>query len=408
MTFKTKLTTAIATGAVLLNALAPMSFATTLEITGNGSGSDNDVKVEAENKVEVKQNNDTHINNDIEVKSDTGNNDANGNVGGKIDVTTGNATTNITANNTAGINQASVENCCNRDATVNISGNGKNSDNNVKLDLENKTNIDQNNDTHVRNDVEAKAETGNNDANDNVGGGVSLKTGNVNSTVNLSTTANANLAEVTGGDSNKGVISAFINGNGADSDNTIKLDVENRTKIDQDNDAHVDNDVDVKAETGDNDVNHNVGGAVDVITGNADATVAVDNLVNFNAADVDACGCLADLKAKIGGNGEDSENKIKFESELKTNPDQYNKTRLSNDPEIKAETGDSDINDNVGTVTNDPSMTTGNTKTDVKVDNTAGANVFGNSLDDLLKNFDFGFDTTDLSVALKLIIAKLV
>ena len=37
MTFKTRLTTAIATGAVLLNALAPIAAADTITVSGNGA-----------------------------------------------------------------------------------------------------------------------------------------------------------------------------------------------------------------------------------------------------------------------------------------------------------------------------------------------------------------------------------
>lgn len=116
------------------------------------------------------------------------------------------------------------------------------------------------------------------------------------------------------------------------------------------------------------------------------------NLVNFNAADIDSCGCLSDLEAKIGGNGEDSDSEIKFEAESKLDLDQDNDSDLDNDADADGDTGDNDANDNVGGVTNDPSVDTGDTETKVKVNNEGNANTFGEDLSDLLNDTEFEFD----------------
>ena len=313
--FKTKLATAFATGAVLLNALAPAAFAqTSLTITGNGSDSNSDINVSFNNDVNVDQNNDADINNDINIEQETGENDANDNTGGDVNVTTGNTTANVDVLNVANKNQASVEQCCLNNVDVNISGNGTNSDNNVDLNLDN--------------DVD----------------------------------------------------------------------------IDQDNDADIDNDVNVEQETGENDANDNTGGDVAVLTGDTNATVEVDNLVNFNGADIEGCGCLTDLLAKIAGNGTYSDNEINFDADSDLDVDQDNDANLDNDVNVEQETGENDVKDNTGDPDGDPSVETGNTDVNVSASNKANVNTFGD-LGDWWEDVDFDFDFDfDLSGLLSLLL----
>src|SRR3989344_2301053 len=98
--------------------------------------------------------------------------------------------------------------------TLEISGNGSGSDNDIKLDVDQTTVVEQNNYADVYNKIEAESETGDNDAEDNTGGDVSIKTGSADTSVTLSTTANANWAQVGGGDQPGGSVSLRILGNG--------------------------------------------------------------------------------------------------------------------------------------------------------------------------------------------------
>ncbi len=309
--FKTRLTTAIATGSVLLHALAPVTFAqTTIVISGNGAGSDNSVNVTRNMTTTVNQTNYAVVSNDVEADANTGDNDANFNTGGNVTVSTGNA--NVTANvsNNLNKNVAQVD-CCvaagNTDVTV--SGNGAFSDNTVNLTQNSTTTLRQNNYADVDNDVDADADTGDNSAGFNTGDGdVTIHTGNatVNTTVN--TSANVNWAQVGGNQGGTGNVSLRILDNGAGSDNNITAKLSNTTNLDQNNYADVENDVEADANTGDNDANFNTGdGDVVVDTGNAEVNATIDNMVNFNAADVN-CGCVfGGLLAKIAGNGADPE-----------------------------------------------------------------------------------------------------
>src|SRR3989344_7714145 len=116
--------------------------------------------------------------------------------------------------------------------------------------------VEQENKAYVRNDVDSEANTGKND----IGGGrfVLMSTGNATSYVDVSTTANKNVAIV------------------EDCDCFDELEVE------QENKAYVRNDVDSEANTGKNDI----GGGRGVImrTGDAFSCPTVTNVVNKNVA----------------------------------------------------------------------------------------------------------------------------
>src|SRR3989338_6393879 len=165
-----KLATAIATSALLLNAMAPaFAFAdTTIEVSGNGSYSDNDAKVEQKSNTTVVQSNTANVSNNVSGSASTGGNDANDNTGGDVAIVTGDAKSVADVSNTLNSNSADVVNCnCDEDTKVLISGNGSNSDNDVKVKNSNDTSVFQNNDAYVKNKVETNASTGYNDANRN-------------------------------------------------------------------------------------------------------------------------------------------------------------------------------------------------------------------------------------------------
>lgn len=409
--FNKQIFSVIAAGTMVLNLATPVLADSTIEISGNGKNSDSTVNLDQNHSTTVTQSNVANISNNVDVKSNTGGNNAKDNTGGNVKVETGDATTKVTVNNTANTNSANVD-CCaaGGNTDVLISGNGKNSDNTVKLNQNNDTTLTQQNNADVKNKVNVDSNTGDNDAEDNTGGDVSIKTGDTDTTVKVGTTANANWAQIGGGSSNGGSLTARILGNGKDSDNKIELDFDNDVTLSQWNVADIENDVDVDATTGDNNANDNTGGDVMIETGDADADVTVDNMVNFNAADVD-CGCLMDdVLAKISGNGKDSDNKIKANLGGATTATQGNTFDCDGhydscaDVDVDANTGDNDANDNTGEVdtNSDPSIETGDTDSTVKVNNAGNSNAFGVDLSDLdLPNlgglhFNFSFDLGDL------------
>jgi len=406
--FKRKLITSIATGAILLNSLTPFAFAnTTIEISENGSSSDNTANVSTSSNTTVVQNNDANVSNNVDANATTGGNDANDNTGGDVVISTGDAETNVDVSTAVNANHADVDGCnCDNDADVLISGNGYNSDNDANLTTTNDVNVFQDNAAKISNDVDANAKTGDNDANRNTGGDTVILTGDAEASVDVENKANANIAKV-GGNNGGSDIDLRILGNGANSDNTIDLQTKQLILLVQNNDAYVYNDIDAKAKTGGNDANDNTGGDVIINTGNAKAWVEVDNMVNFNAADVD-CGCLTDVLAKISGNGVDSDNDIKAKIKKDLSVFQDNASDLYNYVDAKAKTGHNDAKRNTGPVDRiDPvEIMTGDSTSWTDVENSGNVNVFGPKFDWWVfpEGFDFDFDFhLDLSALLSLL-----
>lgn len=398
--YKTRIATAIATGSVLLQALAGSTFAaTTITINGNGDSSNNTANVTRDSDTTVVQNNDANITNNVDVNSSTGYNDANRNTGGDVTIDTGNATANVTISNQANANSADVQGCgacAGGDVTVNITKNGVDSVNDVDVRSYTDTGVYQDNHAHIDNDVDVDAKTGGNDADRNTGGNVEITTGDADTTVNLSTAANVNHAVVGGGSGNGGGISALIKENGDSSSNDIDLNFDNDVTVSQDNRAHVDNDVDVYGSTGYNDANRNTGGDVTIDTGDATADITVDNMVNFNAADVEDC-CIEDVEASIEKNGVDSENSIDVDLDFNDGEDdgtfQNNHLHLDNDlRDVDLKTGGNDADRNTGSGDSDPSVTTGDADATVDVSNQANVNTYGSDAQFDFPNMDFHFN----------------
>jgi hypothetical protein len=421
-----KIAAAVTASAIIFQTALPV-FATdegtSLLITGNGAESDNDVVVTQVTTTTVSQNNVANISNDVDADADTGGNDANYNTGGSVSVKTGDATTGVGISNTANSNVADIDGCCAVDASVEISGNGYNSDNDAALTLVNDTQVFQNNYANIKNDVDADSDTGDNDANYNTGGDVWVETGDATTSVLIKNKVNSNLAQIGDGAGGSGSVSLKILGNGAKSDNDIALAFQRSLLLAQNNLADIRNDVDADADTGNNDANYNTGGNVGIKTGDATVGVGIDNLANFNSADLN-CGCLLDVLAKVSGNGYDSDNTIYatlVDSKAAFQDNAYvcggrgypggdsqyelwfpmydGHKKDCNDVDADADTGDNDVKANTGHPGSDPSIETGDAATLVEIENTANANVLtegaGSGLPELPEfewDVDFGFN----------------
>lgn len=410
MNINKRLATAIATGAILLNALTPMAFAaTTITISGNGLNSDNEVNVSMGQTTTVVQENNANVNNFVSANANSGGNDANGNTGGDVDITTGEAKVDVSVSTMVNKNVANVDCCDTGDTTVKISENGKNSDNKVDLDSEKSIGVFQNNDAFVFNTVYGNANSGNNDANGNTGGDVSITAGKASVEVDVDNKANANFAQV-GGNSDGADLNLWIVGNGENSDNEIDLDLASQILLVQENEAFIDNFVSANANSGGNDANGNTGGDVDITTKKATAEVDVDNMVNFNWADVD-CDCIVDdLTVKVAQNGKDSDNSIDAEIGEALEVFQDNCAdgqewwwfdpgcNLINTAFADADSGENDANGNTGDPDGDPTVDAGNAEATVDLENSGNVNLFGVEPVDL-PDFDFGLDL-DISIDL--------
>ncbi|TSC88182.1 MAG: Uncharacterized protein G01um101416_205 [Microgenomates group bacterium Gr01-1014_16] len=392
-TFRKQIVAAVSASVMFLSMAAPVFAETTIVISGNGANSDSKSDVQFTGDTTVTQTNQASISNNIDADADTGKNDANQNTGGSVLVKTGDATTGVSVENVVNSNQASVDCCTAGDTDIEISGNGADTKNDVKLKNDADVSLYQTNEADIYNRVDADADTGKNDANQNTGGDVEVRTGDASTWVGVSNTANANWAQI--GDGGQGSLSARILGNGFNSDNKIDLDLDNDTTLVQTNLADITNYIYADADTGKNDANQNTGGSVLVDTGDAETGVEVDNLVNFNWADVDCGGCVLDLLAKVAGNGADTKNEIKLKLDNDLEVYQTNvcgdegrpwfelwdyqgyEEDCSTRVDADADTGSNDANQNTGDPEGDPSVLTGDSASFVEVSNSGNVNSYG-------------------------------
>ena len=381
MTFKKRIITAIATGAVLVNAMAPFAFAdTSLTVSGNGALSQSAVNVTNASNTVVNQTNNANITNNIHSDASTGGNSSNFNTGGNSTISTGDANNTVTVNNAANLNKASVSCGCNTgNLSVNVTGNGGESANAVNATNANSVFLNQNNDANFRNNVTANSSTGKNDSSFNTGGSTVIVTGNAADNVTVNNKANANIATIGGANGGSaGGSSVVVSGNGALSQNAVDLANVSAVVLNQANDANIGNNIRTKAETGDNESQFNTGGTNGIATGNATDKVNVSNLANFNAADVN-CDCtFSGLTAKVAGNGAESDNAIEADSVNSLFPDQVNDAALWNSLDGKTKTGDNTIGFSTGSVFGDPVVLTGNSKSSSDVNNAGNVNVLDN------------------------------
>ncbi len=232
------------------------------------------------------------------------------------------------------------------DTDIRVSGNGYGSDNRVRVDTNKNVAIRQSNDTTIRNDVSISNITGHNSANGNTGGDVAIKTGDADANVSIHNKAGLNVARVSGCNGCNEDLDINIHGNGAFSDNNVRLSSDKTTRVDQNNNTNIDTQVDVENNTGNNRASGNTGywkrgdGDVRIETGDAEANVSIKNEAGLNVAQISGCNeCDEDLDIKIHGNGAFSDNKVKFSKDSQEKAHQDNDTDINNDVNVNNHTG---------------------------------------------------------------------
>jgi len=159
---------------------------------------------------------------------------------------------------------------------VTIKNNGNGSSNRVKVSQNCKVGVSQTNLTFVGVLANVSADTGDNNANGNTGGDVTIDTGKATSSLNVDVGGSINTAEVPGCcECFSGNSTATIKGNGNNSSNRIRIKKSVRKHVRQTNVTIVGVAASVNSDTGDNTANGNTGGNIDVTTGNANSSVDV-------------------------------------------------------------------------------------------------------------------------------------
>lgn len=200
MKLQYRLGTAIASTALMFNLLAPAAFAdTTVDISGNGSNSDNNVSVNNTSNATINQSNNLTVGLNINSTASTGGNKANGNTGGDVSIDTGNANSTVNITVLGGSNEATIEGCGCNGATDNITvaDNGSNTTNNATVKNKKDLTAKQKGNTTVGANVNSKTKTGKNKAKNNTNGTVNVTTGNSTSNVSANVTAGNNTLNIT-------------------------------------------------------------------------------------------------------------------------------------------------------------------------------------------------------------------
>ncbi len=140
-----------------------------LLISGNGAKSDNDIALALSNANSIMQTNVANVVNDVYAKANSGENDANSNTGGDVAILTGKANAMVGVDNNVNFNWADIDCGCVTDLTAKIAGNGYDSENDINASLANAQLGAQTNLATLLNDVEAKGQSGDNDAKYNTG-----------------------------------------------------------------------------------------------------------------------------------------------------------------------------------------------------------------------------------------------
>lgn len=163
--------------------------------------------------------------------------------------------------------------------TIDISGNGNGSTNGAAVIKVSKSKVKQKNRTIVGTNVTSIANTGGNKTNNNTGGDVDSKTGDVKNDVGVTVVGgtNTNSGENCCCDGQgDGTNDVTISGNGNNSTNGVLILDICKHKVFQKNTTIVGTNVTTVSNTGDNQTNGNTGGTTGSDTGNAETTVMVD------------------------------------------------------------------------------------------------------------------------------------
>ncbi len=156
---------------------------TNITISNNGSGSNNEVSSSNTNAAIVSQTNNATISNNIVVNANTGGNKANNNTG-NVTIKTGDIHSDITVENKNINNSISFISSSQGAASILVSGNGSDSENEVTVENTNNVSIFVNNTVNLLNSIGLNLNTGGNSANRN-DGNASIETGDIWSFVKI-------------------------------------------------------------------------------------------------------------------------------------------------------------------------------------------------------------------------------
>lgn len=271
----------------LLYANSPFASADEYVISGNGSGSDNQISATTSTETTVTQTNEANVENNVDVNANTGENEVNSNTGGDTAISTGDINASSTVENNLNTSSINDLECCKQATEVKISGNGAGSENSVNLTQGGGTNITVSNTANITNNVTGYANTGYNKANGNLGS-VSITTGNIYASDTIKNTG-INIYSIKASAGFIGSVSIMISDNGAYSQNSIVFADNSSTNVNIYNSASIVNNSKWDLNTGKNEAKYNLGDVV-IATGDIYFDSYIENgPINSGLVDIDCC-----------------------------------------------------------------------------------------------------------------------
>lgn len=165
-------------------------------------------------------------------------------------------------------------------ASIEISGNGADSDNSATVDQTSSTVIVQENSSDFTNNVRQRGNTGRNRANSNTGGDVDIDTGDASNSADVTNTGGGNSATIKKAPPD--LPNVDIKDNGAGSTNTAGATWTDSTVGVQENSCTKSNRLRQRGRTGRNRANNNTGGTVKIKTGKVTNNKTVTNTCDPN------------------------------------------------------------------------------------------------------------------------------
>lgn len=241
-----------------------------------------------------------------------------------------------------------------------ITGNGSGANSEVVVQTESSVTIEQSNNTSINNEVDTNANTGGNEITDSAGPST-ITTGNIETQVDVGNSMNSSVVNNDCCESEG--IELTIDGNGADSSNSINFGSSNETNVSISQNANITNEVNGSGNTGDNKIKDNVGNA-SITTGNIQVNSKIKN-GPVNVEEVSGGMANQSLFASISNNGAGSENLISTLITDLANINTRNTANIGNLVNWDLNTGGNEIEGNVG----DASIKTGDIFLNIFIEN---------------------------------------
>lgn len=266
--------------------------------------------------------------------------------------------------------------------TIDITGSGSSSFNNATITHDQSITVAQDNNTNITNNVIVTARTGQNNISGNDRSNAVVVTGDALSRVDLSNSANLNMANVAD-QSIMGNSRANINNNEFGSVNTASFQMNDLSSLMQNNVSDLNNIVSIDQNTGFNEVSGNQnslesGNMATIITGSSVADMTARNAANGNAASMERL-TGGSLTANMSGNDSSSMNSFDVFHDQNVDLFQDNIASIMNLFDAVQNTGSNMI---VGNDARSIKIDTGKAQSQMEIENESGFNtaMIGNDM----------------------------